>query len=215
MAFHRVISIQEVTNRTFIIRMERKGMEFTAGQYLQVGIPGEFAFREYSIFSSETDNYLEILVTHVKSGYYTQRLKSIGVKEFLEIDGPFGNFTLDKEKIDRSKYLFIASGPGIAPFHSFVTSYPKINYKLIHGLSSNEEIYGMNYFNPKSIYPFIDKDKISDYLENTTNYFKEPEVNSFNYFYLCGHGKMIDDGIQFLRDKGFKKSQYFTEVYFK
>ena len=214
MNLHKIKWVKFVSKNTFIVRMERKGMEFTAGQYIQVGIPDDFVFREYSIYSPEQEDYLEILVKHIKNGYFTNKLVELTTGDLLEIQGPFGEFTLKKNKIFDSKYLFIATGTGIAPFHSMVATNPGLNYRIVHGVSYDNETYGKKLFNKSNYLLCTSKDKHKSYIETVTNYLFENDIKPFSYFYLCGNNKMITDGIEILREKGYKRGQFYAEAFY-
>ena len=101
--------IRNLTESTYVIRMDRAGMRFTAGQNLNLGMEGDVEKRDYSIYSGETDDYLEILVKEVKEGLVSKQLKSLKPGGRLDVDGPFGFFTLKKEDIKSRKFLFIST----------------------------------------------------------------------------------------------------------
>jgi NAD(P)H-flavin reductase len=79
--------------------------------------------REYSVYSSPGDEYLEILVKEVDGGYVSTRLGALKPGDGVAVDGPFGFFTIDEDWRDH-RYVFVATGTGISPFHDFVRSYP-------------------------------------------------------------------------------------------
>ena len=138
---HKISQIRFLTEETFVLRFERGNMQFKAGQHIIVGLKGDLDHREYSIYSGEQDDYLEILVREVLGGNVSPQLKNCKPGHLLQVNGPFGSFGL--ETFDRSsrKLVFIASGTGISPFHSFVRSYTGIDYTLIHGVRYDVEAY--------------------------------------------------------------------------
>jgi hypothetical protein len=131
---HKIIQIRLLTENTFVLRIERGDMQFKPGQHIIVGFRGELNQREYSVYSGEKDDYLEILVREVLDGTVSLKLKQCNPGQLLQVNGPFGSFGLENFDMFSRKLIFIASGTGIAPFHSFVKSYPGINYTLIHGV---------------------------------------------------------------------------------
>ena len=55
-----IISVKEVeyhTPTTYILRMEKKNLNFQAGQYTSLGLPGDTEKREYSVYSGENEAY--------------------------------------------------------------------------------------------------------------------------------------------------------------
>jgi ferredoxin--NADP+ reductase/benzoate/toluate 1,2-dioxygenase reductase subunit len=105
--------------------MERKGMEFEAGQHILLGYSDSIHKREYSIYSGTNDENLEVLVKEVEEGIVSKQLKKLPDGALLEVEGPLGFFSIDPEMIrEKRNFLFIASGTGIAPFHSLIKSIP-------------------------------------------------------------------------------------------
>jgi len=84
---------------------------------------------------------LEVLIKVVDDGLVSKKLKKLKVGQNIMMDGPFGFFNMKPEEIAKKKFLFVASGTGISPFHSFIKSYPDINYKLVHGIRNASESY--------------------------------------------------------------------------
>ena len=66
--FHKIMQMRFLTERTFVLRLDRRNMQFKAGQHIIVGLQGELNQREYSVYSGEKDDYLEILVREVLDG---------------------------------------------------------------------------------------------------------------------------------------------------
>ena len=145
---HKIIQTRFLTERTFVLRIERGNMQFKAGQHIIVGLEGELDQREYSVYSGEKDDYLEILVREVPDGNVSKQLKQCKPGELLKVNGPFGSFGLESFDMFSRKLVFIASGTGISPFHSFVRSYPGIDYTLIHGVRYKNEAYESKDYDP-------------------------------------------------------------------
>ena len=93
-----VISVKAVdylTPTTYILRLEKKNLNFQAGQYIALGLPGDTEKREYSVYSGENEAHLEVLIREVEEGLVSKQLKSLKPGSDVEIDGPFGFFTLN------------------------------------------------------------------------------------------------------------------------
>ncbi|HUW04978.1 MAG TPA: FAD-binding oxidoreductase [Williamwhitmania sp.] len=212
--FFTVQAVTNLTDHTFIVRVPRRGLQFKAGQHISVGIKGDHNLREYSIFSGENDSYLEVLVKEVKTGYFTPRLKRVKNGQLLEIDGPYGKFGISKEKEDTHKHIFIASGTGIAPFHSMVRTKPQLNYHVIHGVKSASEGYGRESFDPTRYTLCTSRDGSGSYAGRVTKLLEEMKFEPNTHFYLCGNSKMIYDALEIIKSKGFIRANVSTEVYF-
>jgi len=211
---YKVHSIRHLTKSTYVIRFDRNAMKFIPGQHLSVGLANDPQAREYSIYSSQNDDFLEILVKEVDDGIVSKRLKKVKPGDELRVTGPMGFFKLDEHKKATHKHLFIATGTGISPFHSFVKSYLELDYRLIHGVRYSEEAYDSNEY-PKSKYTLCaSRDSKGNYKGRTTNYLKTQDLDSDTLVYLCGNCDMIFEVYDILTDKGIPTENIHTEVYF-
>ena len=132
--YYMVQDVQYLTPEAFIIKLPKSRFSFEAGQHITLSIKGDYQSREYSIYSGENDSHLEVLVKEVEGGYFSPKLKALKKGDIVEIHGPFGKFGIEKKLRDKHQHVFIASGTGVAPFHSMINSYPGLDYKLIHGV---------------------------------------------------------------------------------
>jgi ferredoxin/flavodoxin---NADP+ reductase len=211
---HRVLDIRHLTESTFLLRLERKNMQFRAGQYLTLGLKDAEQHREYSIYSGEQENYLEILVREIIEGDVSQQLKAIRTGQFLEVRGPYGFLKLDKKKVATHKFVFIASGTGIAPFHSFVSSNPGLDYTLIHGVRYRDESYDRLAYDPNRYVLCTSREKYENYQGYVTTYLDQLELDPETICYVCGNSSMIYEVYNILANKGLPRENILSEVYF-
>jgi ferredoxin--NADP+ reductase len=214
MKTYRVLEIEHLTEKTFRLRTERPQVPIRAGQCFNVGLPGSGVNREYSMYSGAEAPYLEFLIRAVDGGSVSVGLQQLLAGSHVEIDGPYGEFCL-QGPIDRSQeYLFIASGTGIAPFRSFVKSYPDLNYRIVHGVRERAEAYGaVEYLNDCYV-PCISTGEAGHPGMRVTDYLQKNPVNPESFVYLCGNRNMIIDSFEILRDQGVPGDNLFTEVFF-
>jgi len=211
----KILSLRELTSSTFVLRFERRNLHFEAGQYLSIGIKGDYNTRAYSIYSSMTDDYLEVLVKEVEDGYLSGLLKHLQLGDELDVHGPKGHFILNKDTLENSKYLFISSGTGISPFHSFVKTFPKLDYKLLHGVRKSNEAYDRKDYDADKHILCTSRDKEGDFHGRITDYLKVNKQNPENTLvYLCGNSQMINDSVEILKGQGFERGQFYAEIYF-
>ena len=116
-------------------------MPFQTGQFVTLRLPNSVEQREYSVYSGEKDDFLEVLVREVEGGKISGKLKKLKPGSEIEVDGPFGFFKFNPNAFASKKFLFIATGTGISPFHSFVKTFPELEYSLIHGVRFGNEAY--------------------------------------------------------------------------
>ncbi|MFK5855118.1 MAG: oxidoreductase, partial [Bacteroidota bacterium] len=147
-------------------------------------------------------------------GKVSKRLKDLNAGDMLNVEGPLGFFGLNKEKIDNGKFLFIASGTGIAPFHSMVNSYPNLNYKILHGIRVGEESYGKEAYNSEDYITCTSRDESGDFSGRVTDYIKQNSFDKDTICYFCGNFKMIREAMDLLEVKGIPNDQLHAEVYF-
>lgn len=212
--FSEVINIRFLTDSTFVLRFQRNGIEFQAGQYIVINPAGNKQKREYSIYSPIDAPYLEILVKEVDNGFLSRKLKSLKPGDLLETEGPFGYFVLNEDKISLRQHLFIATGTGISPFHSIILSNPNLNYTLLHGVRLGEEGYDKDIYTLEKYIQCTSKDKEGNFYGRVTDYLKTHPVDIDTWVYLCGNSSMIDDAYTILEQQKVPSHHLHTEVYF-
>lgn len=203
-----------LTEETFVLRLDRGNIQFKAGQHIIVGLKGELNQREYSVYSGEKDDYLEILVREVLDGNVSLQLKYCKPGQLLQVNGPFGSFGLETFDMFSRKLVFISSGTGISPFHSFVRSYPGINYILLHGVRYKNEAYDRKDYDPLRYILCTSKEPNGGYKGRVTRFLPGYPVDPDMLFYVCGNNNMIYEVYHILIDKGIPDENIFSEVYF-
>lgn len=214
MKIYKVIEIEHLTESTFRLRSERPDVPIKAGQCFNVGVVGTGINREYSMYSGADAPYLDFLIKEVDSGLVSPRLKKVRPGDPIEIDGPYGDFCL-KPPIDSNQhYLFIATGTGIAPFHSFVQTFPHLNYTVLHGIRHPHEQYHASDYAQDQYIPCISRNRMDQPSQRLTDYLVEHPANPLSVVYLCGNRNMIIDAFEILRGQGVPGNSLYTEVFF-
>ncbi|MGQ1890483.1 FAD-binding oxidoreductase [Thermophagus sp. OGC60D27] len=212
---HEILEIKHLTDSTFIIRMERNNLKFKAGQHINVGPANSIHTREYSIYSGENDDYLEILVKEVTDGFISPVLKKQKPGNMLVVEEPVGYFSLPSQIDPNEQLLFIATGTGISPFHSFIKSYPVLNYRILHGIRNTTEKYESDFYAPSRYVACTSRQKSQDsYFGRVTNYLEENPIEGKVRCYLCGNSSMIHDVYDLLETQGIPSEKIHAEVYF-
>ena len=212
--YYRLKEITHLTAEAFIINLPKNRFRFKAGQHVSLSIKGDYQSREYSIYSGENDDNLQVLVKEVEGGYFSPKLKNLKPGDLLEVHGPFGRFGLDEKNKDSHKHVFIASGTGIAPFHSIIKSNPGLDYQLIHGVRYQIEGYEKKSYPPERYTLCTSREKTGNYQGRLTGFLKEARFEKHSLFYLCGNSEMIFDAMEILKEKGFDRESIRVEVYF-
>lgn len=211
----KVLGVRDITESTYVLRIERNAFEFKAGQYLVLSIPSDRKAREYSIYSAEQDDYLELLIKEVQPGEMSQQLKYLKVGSKVEISGPFGFFILKDEVIEKQQpVIFVATGTGISPFHSIILSNPKLDYRVIHGVRYKYEAYQKEDYDTSRYQLCSSRENGIGYKGRVTDFLKAEPVNTKALYYLCGNSAMVDEVSDFLEENGLPVDQIKTEIFF-
>jgi len=212
--YRRIEDIRFLTESTFVVRFTRGDFEFIPGQHVIAGIKGSLDQREYSIYSGSDQDYLEILVKAVTDGSVSLQLKESKAGDLLYINGPFGSFKLETKDIYSRKHMFIATGTGISPFHCFVSSYPGIDYIILHGTRFRNETYGKEAFDERRYISCVSGEENGKYTGRVTRFLPEFPDTPDTMYYICGNSSMIYEVSDILNNKGVPGYRILTEVYF-
>lgn len=227
MRTHKVIALTAVCPEHYILRIERQGLDFKPGQYVQISIAGTEVWREYSIYSGLDDDYLEFFFKRIAEGEMSSALAQLQQGDSLLVEGPLGFFSL-KDSDFTVPPLFIALGTGIAPFHSLVKSYPQLTHDLWCGLRSiiqfphAEDFTHIEYFisqkNPQKLgqkessNSNIHNLRLDDYLkQQNRSFFANLEQKNI---YLCGGITMLNSLSEILMDNDIDYRSLFMEQYY-
>jgi len=211
---HKIISVRNLTSSTFVIRLERNNLQFQTGQFVILNLPNSSDKREYSVYSGEKEDYIEVLVREVQGGKVSAKLKKMTVGMELQMEGPFGFFKFNPDAFECRKFLFIATGTGISPFHGFVKTYPDLDYQLIHGVRLNEEAYEHDDFQKSRTTLCLTGEEGGDFFGRVTDYLYTAQLDIETNCFLCGNSEMIYEVFDILTGKGIPVSNIYSEVYF-
>ena len=209
-----VLSKSWLTSDTYLLRTARSDNELKPGQCFSLGTRVLGINREYSIYSGINEAYLEFLVRRIPNGRISTALSDLKTGDQIEIQGPFGEFCISEKSSRSDKFLFIATGTGIAPFHSFISTYPNLDYELLHGVRFENETYGKEDYDPARYHPSISAPTGDSKKNRVTDQLRDLDVDRHTLIYLCGNRKMITDSVGILRTRGVSGSQIFMETFF-
>jgi ferredoxin-NADP reductase len=212
MGLHSLISRRDLTDSAYVLRFERNGFIFTPGQHINVGII-EDDDRPYSVYSGVNDDYIEILIKEVKNGNISTKLKLLQLGDSVSVGQPHGSFTIEAELKTASNFLFISTGTGISPYHSFVRSYPGLEYKIIHGIRYSYESYDNETYGDRYI-SCVTQDVRGDFRGRVSDYLENQYLVMSDFYFLCGNTEMIDEIFELLIKRGLDKMQIKSEGYF-
>jgi ferredoxin--NADP+ reductase len=209
-----VIEIRDLTSTAFVLRMERGDIAFRPGQCVILGLPGKQDMREYSIYSAADEPHLEVLIKLVDEGSVSRQLKKCTKGDTVLMEGPVGFFTLRDKDIATRRFVLIASGTGIAPFHSMVGSYPALYYSVLHGVREGTEAYDRGAFASEHYTLCTSRDETGDFHGRVTDYLRQHPGDPSALYQLCGNVIMIDDVCDILEGQEVPVDNIRSEVYF-
>ena len=209
----RVLEVRTLSASAYVLRIERGGLEFSPGQYINVGVAGRPDMREYSVYSGAGEDYLEVLVKEVEGGLVSRRLRRLRPGDEVAVEGPFGFFTMGEQARRERSFLFVATGTGISPFHCFATSYPRLDYRLLHGVRSTGECYEHEVFADR-VTTCVSRGDGGSFAGRVTDWLRANPADPASLCYLCGNCDMIYEAFDILRGQGVPSRQLFAEVYF-
>lgn len=199
----------QITPGAFLLKLNRE-FDFTPGQVIGLTTDKNIPVRLYSIASGMHDQEIAILYTLKQEGELTPNLSKLQAGDTIYYTPPHGEF------IFTAPAWFIATGTGIAPFHSMIQSGLKPK-KLIQGARTRNEIYFEQDLNPLPNYikccsqdsgEGIYKGRLTHYLKALTDF--PPAIN----YYICGSAEMVVDVRNLLISKGVPFNKIITEIYF-
>ncbi len=219
-----VIKKEKVTDTVYLVTFRLNPpieFSFKAGQNMMLMVaPG--VNRTMSIASSPSEK--DILMVHDVSpmGPGSQWTKNLSVGDGATIVAPTGG-ALSFTESSRKKVM-IATGTGIAPFHSMIRDTPSVPMTLYWGLRYEKDIYWKEEFDTiTSLHPnfswhlILSKptEKWGGLAGHVTEHvFKLEHDFPQSEFYLCGNKEMIEDVRAKLLLQGVPVAQIKTELFY-
>jgi phenol hydroxylase P5 protein len=229
-----VSKIETLTPRikAIFLILENNNMDFQAGQYVNVSIPGlEDYPRAFSVASPPSEkNIIELNVCLIEDGKGTHWLHNeLSVGDELKFSGPYGRFFFRESA--RAPAIFLAGGSGLSSPKSMILDMLEKKdtreITLIYGARNQQEIYYRSLFEEldkeHSNFHFIpalsDEPDDSDW-QGARGFVHEVAKQTFdNNFaghnaYMCGPPPMIDACISALmQGRLFERDMYMENFY--
>ncbi len=192
----------------FLYLEKPQDFEFKPGQFLAViaNINNEKVKRFYSIASLPKEDFILLYIKRVSNGKMSNYLAEVPTGSKIEIEGPFGRFTLDRSKYN--KIIFIASGTGIAPVRPLVyealekgkevTVIHQERYEKLLAFKEEFEKLSIRYI------PVLSREESTKYwkghVQDYLNEIFDPEAD----YYIVGNPNFVKNLYQKLKEKGAK-----------
>ncbi|MDH6287417.1 2Fe-2S iron-sulfur cluster-binding protein [Rhodococcus opacus] len=201
-------------------------LEFSAGQYVELRVPGTDHGRQYSMANTPGESkQLEFHIRRQPGGIATDGwvFGSLSVGERVDMAGPLGDFRLDPE--DEGPMILLGGGTGLAPLKSMVrqalTVTPERGIHLYHGVREAADLYDMELFreweraHPGFRYvPCLSDQSWSGRSGYVTDAFVEDFDTCRGYSgYLCGPPAMVDAGVKAFKRRRMAPRRIFREKF--
>ncbi|SFM45013.1 NADH:ubiquinone reductase (Na(+)-transporting) subunit F [Marinobacter pelagius] len=207
-----------------------EGMEFQAGQYINLALPEDIGHRAFSIANAPSNSgEIELNVRIVQGGQGTTYLhEQLAVGDELTVSGPYGRFFVKKSA--HVPVIFMAGGSGLSSPRSMILDLLEEGFDLpitlVYGQRNQEELYYHDEFLEleKQYENFTYVPALSDEPEDSSwqgfrgyvhDAAKEHFGNEFsgNKAYLCGPPRMIDSCISTLMQGRLFERDIYTEKF--
>ena len=188
----------------FEIHLSRNNEQFIPGQYLSLGTDQPEVSREYSIASGINEPWLGFIIRHRAGGQVTEFLSRLQPREVIHTSWPSGTFRPGFQP-GKNQFIFIATGTGIAPFLSYLKSYPeKPPLSLLYGVRFLRDAVGLSDLEKNfPIQLAISREKISgQHHGRVTDILHTLPLQKNIHYYLCGLDAMIQQVSEWFQYRG-------------
>ena len=225
-----VVGLEDLTHDVKGVRLavEGEGVDFQAGQYVNLRFPGVEGSRAFSIANAPADKrHVELQIRRVPggagTGYVHERLK---LGDRVSFSGPYGRFVVRKSR--GGPLLFLAGGTGVSSPRAMILDLLGEGYEagitLVHGVRTQADLYGRDEFealaraHPNFRYvPALSNEPADSDWSGERGFVHEAARRLFggmfggNTAYLCGPPPMIEACIGALMQGRLFEKHIFTE----
>jgi phenol hydroxylase P5 protein len=214
------------TVKGVFIELDGDGIEFQAGQYINLHVPGVEQPRAFSLANPPSEKrVIQLDIRHVPGGQATGYIhKQLKVGERIKLSGPYGRFFVRRSAPE--KLLFLAGGTGLSSPKSMILDLlgrgEERPITLVYGARNRAELYDHDLFvglaarHPNFSYvPALSAAAEADAWEGETGFVHDVATRRFNgdfrqhKAYMCGPPIMIDACITALiRGRLFERDMY-------
>ncbi len=233
--YHGVVSrIEDLTptiKGIWIKLDEGETLDFQAGQYINLNLPGELGFRAFSLASAPSSgNEIELNIRIVPGGAGTTWIHNeLKAGDRLSLTGPYGRFFVHRSAGLPS--LFMAGGSGLSSPRSMILDLLEegstLPITLVYGARNQAELYYHQEFTELaaryphfSYVPALSDEPADSDWQGFRGYVHEAAKAHFdNDFrgrkaYLCGPPLMIEACISTLMQGRLFERDIYTEKFF-
>jgi len=218
----KIVKIDRVDERNLVLHLRTprsKTLRFLAGQYVEVGISGGAKANFYIASCPCNGMVVQLHTQRDETDFSRYAFQSLKVGDSLELNGPFGNFTLNEAS--RRPIVMIAENTGFAPLkslieHAIALDLPQ-SMQLFWMVGNGQVHYQDNYcrswedaldcfvYHPFKLQKLDDSE--NDYHAAASYILDRTPVESEVDLYLAGSDKMIETCREAFVQKGTPASK--------
>jgi propane monooxygenase reductase subunit len=229
-----VEAVEELTRdiRRLVLKVtDPEGLEFNAGQYVDIGVPGaEDEHRSFSMANAPGEpDRLEFMIKLYEGGRFSGLLDNgngISVGDELKCKGPFGMFTLRDSSPRR--LVFIAGGAGMAPILSLLRSMAEKGTErpatFYYGARTQDDLFALEEMErfesvlpDFTFVPALSEDEEgggwegeAGLITDVVDRLEDDDLADVDA-YLCGPPPMVDAAIALLERRGVPESHIYFD----
>lgn len=216
--------------KLFRFKPDNGVFDYKPGQFIMLSLDhvknenGAVLKRSYSVASSPLNKeYIELCISILPDGRFTPHLGKLKFGDVFNVDGPFGKFFMEEPKDNSKKYVFIATGAGVAPLISMIRTllvkHSEKKITLLYGFRHPEDYCyktELENFAKKyktfELHPTIStKDKRPDWKLDTgrvtTIINKYVNADETEAVYICGNPEMVKNTVEILKAAGISEDK--------
>jgi phenol hydroxylase P5 protein len=223
-----VVEVRDLTPtaKGVFIELDGDGIDFQAGQYVNLHVPGVEQPRAFSLANPPSGKRLiELDIRHVPGGQATGYIHSqLKAGDRVRLDGPYGRFFVRRSAPEN--LLFMAGGTGLSSPKSMILDLLETGetrrITLVYGARNRAELYDDALFRQLaashanfSYVPALSAPAPDDHWDGATGFVHEVASRHFNgdfrqhKAYMCGPPLMIDACITALiRGRLFERDMF-------
>lgn len=200
----------------FELQLERNGSDFVPGDCLAIYTEDGRTSRPYSFASGLDEEVFRFIIRKMEEGAVTPYLATCKPGDEVEISEPFGWFRPGAHH-DEAPFVFLATGTGIAPFLSYLRTYPDAPpLQCLYGVRTLGDAVGWDWVKDVcSLKLALSREKIAEHHHgHCTDLLDQSSLDPAYHYYLCGLDAMIDEASDWLEQHGVDVTHIHRECFF-
>ncbi len=200
----------------FELQLERGNVAFEPGDCMAL-FNADGDSQPYSISAGTQEKILRFLVRRVPKGRVSDWLARRIPGDTVQISEPFGWFRPGRSTPSEERCVFIATGTGIAPFLSYLRSYPEQPPEAcLYGVRHLADAFGLDEFAPlKGFRLAVSRESGHGHCHGrVSDLYEHIPIDTGIHYYLCGLDTMIEETSQWLEANGIDFTLIHREIFF-